>query len=115
MLRPSNDPKAIEFRMFSAACLAWLHAECTQGPLQAVKRRFQFELINRWTGMGDPCVNSVRSQARQGAENIRNSIALGPFDGPSIGRIEIRRDLHQKVATCYISNIADEETNQQRI
>ena len=49
-------------------------------------------------------------QGRQPDENIRNSITLGPFDGPSIVIIEIRLDVHQKVTNCCISKIADEET-----
>ena len=32
-------------------------------------------------------VHSMLSKARQADANIRNSIALGPFDGPSIVRI----------------------------
>ena len=85
MLRPSNGPKAIEFRMFSSACLALPCTECTQGsPDPSVDR---FEPTTTLYGMpGGPCLHSVKSKARLADENIRNSIALGPFDGRSMVR-----------------------------
>ena len=88
MLRPSNGPKAIEIRMFSSACLALPCTECTQGSPDPSVDRFKPTTV--LYGMpGGPCVHSVQGKARQADENIRISIALGPFDGRSMGRIQI--------------------------
>ena len=90
-----------------------LHRMYTGTPWHAIERSFGF---NRSTdGPGDPRVHSVQGKARQADENIRNSIALGPFDGPSIVRNVNWRDMHQKVANCCISNVADEEIKYRKV
>ena len=64
---------------------------------------------------GGPCVHSVQSWARLADENIRNSITLLPFDGRSIGRKQIWRDLHQEAANFCMSDTADEETKYRKV
>ena len=63
MLRPSNGPRANEFRMFSSSCLALPCAECTQGsPDPSVDR---CKPTTALYGMpGGPCLHSVKSKAR---------------------------------------------------
>ena len=85
----------------------------TGTPWHTIERSFG---LNRSTdGPGDPCVHSVQGKARQADENIRNSIALGPFDGRSMVRIQICQDVRQKVANCCNLSIDDEETKYWRV